>query len=502
MQAQPWVLAVGALLLVGVLASKTSARVGVPSLLLFLVVGMVAGSEGVGGIEFDDFGQAQSFGIVALGFILFSGGLDTRFHEIRPVIRRGVAVATVGVIVTAGLLGWAASVMLDLSVEEGLLLGAIIASTDAAAVFSILRSRGVTVDKELTATLELESGSNDPAAVFLTIAAIEFISGDTELGWVLVSFMLQMGIGLVAGYVLARIMVWGINRLRLDFDGLYPVLTFAFVLITLEGVTVIGGSGFLALYVAGVTMGHHVYLHKRSLIRFHDAVAWLMQIAMFVMLGLLVFPSDLPDVAVDGLLVAGVLMFVARPVAVFLTLLPFRVPVKQVGFISWVGLRGATPIILATFPVAAGVPNSDRLFNLVFFVVLASVLAQGTTIATVARRLGLTQAPSGQRNVSFDSVITGDDGTQLHEITVHPDSPAAGHQLVDLALPAGLLVVLVRRGAESFMPQGNTELLANDEVLVAADVEHQQRILDVFSVSAIPTDEPATESLPGEERPV
>ncbi len=479
MEPQPFVLAAALLLFAGVLASRSMARFGIPSLLLFLGVGMVAGSDGIGGIEFDDFRLARSFGIVALGFILFSGGLATRFSDIRPVLGRGVALASIGVIVTASLLGAIATLVLRLPIEEGLLLGAVIASTDAAAVFSILGSRGVSIRPRVGSTLELESGSNDPAAVFITIAAIEIITHDhTDIGWILASFVIQMSVGAILGYALARVAVWGVNRLHLDVDGMYPVLTFAFVLLALEGVTLVGGSGFLALYVAGVTMANRDFVHKRSLVRFHDAIAWLMQIAMFVLLGLLVFPSDLPGVALPAMLVAAVLMFVARPIAVLITLLPFRTPVREIGFISWVGLRGATPIILATFPVAAGVPGAERLFNVVFFVVLTSVLVQGTTIAAAARRLRLTDDdPNGPRRVSFDSVITGDEGPHLHELTVSPTSAAAGRQLVDLGLPRGALVVLVRRGPQSFMPQGSTVLNGHDELLIVAE-PHQQCDID------------------------
>jgi potassium/hydrogen antiporter len=476
MTAEPWVLAAGVLLLIGVLASRTSSRLGMPGLLIFLGIGMLAGSDGIGGIEFDDVDLARSFGIIALAFILFSGGLGTRFADIRPVLGPGIALATIGVVITASLLGWLASWILDLPLEEGLLLAAVIASTDAAAVFSILRSRGVRIGNRLGPLLELESGSNDPAAAFLTVSLIAYITGeDDSIVGFLGSFVAQMGIGTIAGYLLALGAVWVINRLRLDHDGLYPVLTFGFVLLTFEGVTAIGGSGFLATYVAGVTMAHRDYLHKRSLIRFHDAISWLMQIAMFVLLGLLVFPSRLPDIAGRALIVAALLILVARPLAVLVTLLPFRTPPREIAFISWVGLRGATPIILATFPVAAAVPDAARLFDVVFFVVLTSVLVQGTTIPAVARRLGLAEDPpaGGARPVSFDTVITGDEGPRLVEIAVEADAAAIGKQLVDLGLPQGVLVVLVHRGTESFMPQGGTVMAEGDVLLVAAESGHE-----------------------------
>ncbi len=483
METQPWLLAAAVLLIAGVVVSKTSSRFGVPSLLLFLGIGMLAGSDGIARIDFDDFDLARSFGTVALGYILFSGGLGTRFTDIRPIIGPAVALASIGVVITASLVALVASEILDLTLAEGFLLGAVIASTDAAAVFSVLRSRGISIPPRLGATLELESGSNDPAAVFLTVAAIDIVLGDHAGPLSMVGmFALQMTVGVLCGYLLARATVAAVNRLHLDFDGMYPVFTFALVLLILEGVNMIGGSGFLAVYAAGVTMASRDFVHKRSLIRFHDGVAWLMQIAMFVLLGLLVFPSRLPDVALQAMLVAAVLILFARPVAVFLTLVCFRFPRSQIAFVSWVGLRGATPIILATFPVAAGVPNGERLFHVVFFVVLTSILVQGTSIGAAARRLRLTDPDVVfERPVSFDTVITGDDGPSLHELSVRPGSDADTRQIIDLGLPTGILIVLVRRGEYSFMPEGTTTLQGGDDLLVAADREHAHRLASLFA---------------------
>lgn len=471
MDAEPLILFAALLLLGGVFLSKTSTRLGVPSLLLFLLLGMLAGSEGVLGIEFDDVELARSVGIIALAFILFSGGLSTRWRDIAPVMAPGVALASVGVLLSAVVLGWLASLILGLDLLEGMLLGGIIASTDAAAVFSILRSRGVQLSGRLRAMLELESGSNDPAAVFLTVGFIALLEADgtsvIDLG---VLFAVQMSVGIVAGVALAKAAVWVINRLRLEFDGLYPVATFAFVLATFELVTWTGGSGFLAAYVAGVTMANSEFLHKRSLIRFHDAIAWLMQIGMFVLLGLLVFPSQLLPVAWRSLAVAALLMFVARPLAALITLVPFRRPAREIGFVSWVGLRGAAPIILATFPVVADVPNAETIFNVVFFVVLTSVLVQGTTIPLVARRLGVDVDETDEPlPVSFDAVIAGDTAHNLHEVRVVEGARADGARVVELALPGEVLIVLLRRGDTTVMPQGGTVLQAGDELLVFAD---------------------------------
>ncbi len=470
LSASPLILLAALLLLAGVLLSKTSARLGVPSLLLFLVLGMVAGSEGLLGIEFEDFALAQRYGIIALAFILFSGGAGTAWRDVRKVLVPGVALATAGVLLSALVLGAVAAAILHLKLLEGMLLGSVIASTDAAAVFSILRSRGVAIVPRLRYLLELESGSNDPAAVFLTVGMIALIERTASgplalLGW----FAVQMGVGLAAGWLLARAAVVLINRLRLEYDGLYPVLTIAFVLLTYEGTALLGGSGFVAAYVAGMTIANADFLHKRSLLRFHDALAWLMQISMFVLMGLLVFPSHLVPVAGQALLVAAVLMFLARPLAVAITLVPFRMAARDVSFVSWVGLRGATPIILATFPVVAGVPGGETIFDVVFFVVLLSVLVQGTTIPAAARRLGLAVKPPAEHAHTFEAVVTGDEGHGLREIAIEPGAAAAGRSIVSLALPRGALIVLVYRAGEIVVPQGSTVLEAGDRALLLAE---------------------------------
>ncbi len=466
----PLILAAALLLIGGVLLSKTSSKFGVPGLLLFLGLGMLAGSEGVFDIEFNDFELASQFGIVALAFILFSGGLDTKFAQIRPVLAPGLTLASLGVLISALTLGGLASLILPIDLAEGMLLGAVIASTDAAAVFSILRSRGVPLPPKVRSLLELESGSNDPAAVFLTTGIITLITADNpSIPLLIGSFFVQMGLGLVLGYVAARGLVILINRLRLDFDGLYPVLTFGFVLLLYEGVTFVGGSGFLATYVAGVTLADREFLHRRSLERFHDSLAWLFQISMFVLLGLLVFPSDLPPVAGEAIVVALLLIFVARPLAVAVTLLPFRYPWREVAFVSWVGLRGATPIILATFPVTEGIAGANVVFDVVFFVVISSVLIQGTTIPLVAKRLKVTAEEAPTSRTTFDAAIAGLEGPELHTVRVLDNAPAAGETVVNMQLPQGVLIVLVRRDRESFMPQGGTTIYAGDELLVLAD---------------------------------
>ncbi|HKR62261.1 MAG TPA: potassium/proton antiporter [Thermoanaerobaculia bacterium] len=448
------------LLLASILASKAAARFGVPALLLFLGIGMLAGSDGPGGIWFDDVQLAQSIGVVALALILYSGGLDTPWHDVRPALASGLSLATFGVVVSAAIIGGAAYYFLDFPLPYGLLLGAIVSSTDAAAVFSVLRSRGVRLRGRLQPLIELESGSNDPMAVFLTLALIErILKPSAPLLGFFVELVLEMSIGAVAGIALGRLAVWTLNRIRLEIDGLYLVLSLAFVMIAYAATDLLHGNGFLAVYVAGVVMGNRRFIHRRAVMRFHDGLAWLMQIAMFLALGLLVFPSHLAPVAGLGLTVAIVATFIARPVAVFVALSASQFGWREKLFIAWTGLRGAVPIILATFAMTAKLPGGATIFNIVFFSVLVSVLLQGSTIPAVARWLRLSgDAPSDEGAMRRES--------DLLTIDLQRGAPAIGRQLVELALPSDTLVLLVYRGNEFFPTTGATTFVEGDRLMV------------------------------------
>jgi cell volume regulation protein A len=465
-------LATSVLLLVSVLASKASGRLGVPALLLFLLIGMLAGSEGPGGIEFDYPRLAQSLGVVALIFILFAGGLDTDWGTVRPVLWQGVALSTVGVGLTAISVAWFAVRVLEFSLHEGLLLGAIVSSTDAAAIFSVLRSSNVSLKSPLKPLLELESGSNDPMAVFLTVGFISVVMNkDASMIDLVPMFALQMPLGGLLGWLLGNAMVFAINRARLEFDGLYPVLSLSLVLLTYSLTTALGGNGFLAVYLAGLIMGKHRFVHKASLMRFHDGLAWLMQILMFLTLGLQVFPSRLIPIIGLGLLMSLFLMLVARPLSVFVTLAFSRMSWKEMTLISWGGLRGAVPIILGTFPILAGVPQADTIFHIVFFIVLTSVLLQGTSLPFVARRLGLDVPASSTPHFSLplessDSIRTG-----LTEVTISPSSKAVGKQIVELGLPKQVVIMMIARNNHAFIPTGRSLLQAQDKLLLFADKE-------------------------------
>jgi cell volume regulation protein A len=466
---------VALLLLAGVLAGKVSGRFGIPALLLFLVIGMLAGSDGPGGIAFDDADLTLQAGSVALAFILFSGGLDTRWQLVRPVLLPGISLVTVGTIVTAAVAGVAASVIFDFPLLVGLLVGVIVSPTDAAAVFSVLRARSIGLRRGLRPLLEFESASNDPMAVILTIGLIELIlTPEASPATMVLLFLREVTLGSVIGIVLAYGAIWLMNRLRLEYEGLYPVLTVAFVLLIFSAATAVEGSGFLAVYLAAVTMSRHRLIHKRSITRFHDGVGWLMQIAMFLLLGLLVFPSELPSVALPGLGLAMALMFLARPLAVVVALLPFHFTWKDRALVSWVGLRGAVPIVLATFPLAAGVESAGVIFHAVFFVVFLSVAVQGTTISLVANWLGL-----GKNTVESDrpELITGGDALRsLVDIPVPEGSWVNGKRIVELDLPPGAWVTLVTRHDHHLVPQGPTVLYAGDRLTVLASRAEAERI--------------------------
>lgn len=461
-----WILLIGtSLILLSIAASKISARLGVPVLLLFIVVGMLAGSDGPGGIYFDNPTLTQWLGVLALVLILFSGGLDTDWRSVRPVLGAGFSLATLGVALTAAVMAAFAVWVLGFSWLEGLLLGAIVSSTDAAAVFTILRARDTRLKGRLEPLIELESGSNDPMAVVLTLGLIQILSAPAFDGWaLLVFFIQQMALGAALGYGLGRGMAWLINRIRLDYQGLYPALTLGMAVFTYAFTSALGGNGFLAVYLAGLTLGNRDFVHRRSLRHFHDSLAWLMQVAMFLVLGLQVFPSRLWPVADSGLMLAAALMLVARPISVWLALLPFRMGWREKALVSWAGLRGAAPIILATFPYLAGLPQADLIFHVVFFVVLTSVLLQGTTIGAVARWLKLESNRTPPAELPYEKPHPISE--HLTRLTVTASSPARGWLLVDLNLPSGVLVVLIQRGNEYRVPSGSTVLHSGDSLLV------------------------------------
>jgi len=458
------------LLLLSVVASKVSDKFGIPALLLFLILGMLVGSEGPGGIYFDNPSLAKSLGIVALIVILFSGGLATAWEDIRPVLRAGVLLSIVGVFLTAVVVGWFAVYALNFSLLEGFLLGAIISSTDAAAVFSILKSKNIRLPGRLQSLLELESGSNDPMAVFLTLGAIRLITNSqAKIVDLLPAFVLEFAIGALTGYLFSRLMIFFINRLNLAYEGLYPVLMIALTFLCYSTTTALKGNGFLAVYLAGLLVGNANFVHKKSLLHFHEGLAWLMQIAMFLTLGLLVFPSRLIPVIGTGLLASLFLMFVARPLSVWVCLLPFRMPFNDKTMLAWVGLRGAVPIILATFPLIAHLPKAEMIFNIVFFIVLTSVLLQGTTIPFVSKLLKAYEPLRTKRTYPLELASTAELDANLEDVIIPYNSWVVGKALFRIRIPPGCLVVLISRDDRFLIPNGATILEEADVLLVLAN---------------------------------
>lgn len=452
------------LLLMSIVAGKTSGHFGVPTLILFLVVGVLAGSEGIGKIHFDDPTIAQVIGVIALNFILFSGGLDTDWKTIRSVAWRGISLSTIGVFITALMVGLFACYVLNFSLMEGLLLGAIVSSTDAAAVFSILRNKGLRLKGKVGALLEFESGSNDPMAYFLTISLTGIVASGHLDGWeLLLLFLKGFIIGGAIGYAMGKLSHWLINNIKLQTDGLYPVLVLGLAMFTYSATQFLGGNGFLAIYLCALVLGSSDFIHKRSLLKFYDGQAWLMQIILFLTLGLLVFPSQVIPVMGTGLLIAAFLMFIARPVGVFAGLFFSTASLRNKLFISWVGLRGAVPIVFATFPLIAGLDKAGMIFNLVFFISVTSVLLQGTTIPIVAKWLHVTAPPVSLAGITDLSTPLN---KEMEEIIIPETSSVVGKKIVSLNLPASIPILSIKRDGCYFQPTGSTRLMAGDVLLI------------------------------------
>jgi cell volume regulation protein A len=477
------------LFLFSIVASAGASRIGAPLLLVFLVLGMLAGEDGPGGIRFNDFRATYIVGSIALAVILFDGGLRTKAESFRAGLRPALVLATVGVVITAAVTGAFAAWVLHLEPTQGLLIGAIVGSTDAAAVFSLLHSHGMELKRRVAATLEIESGSNDPMAIFLTVALVELLARGGAPSWSLAwLFVQQMGLGVLLGLTGGRALAWLINRLPLA-PGLYPLLALAGGLFIFALTAILGGSGFLAIYVAGLVLGNQRVRSADNILRVHDGIAWLGQITMFLVLGLLVTPTELIKLAPVALAIALVLMLIARPLAVWLSLLPFRFPRGETLFISWVGLRGAVPIVLALFPLMAGLEEARLFFNIAFFVVLVSLIVQGWTVAPLARRLGLELPPIAEPVQRVDLELAGESGDELVAFRVSPGSTAAGSRLEALPLTKGARVIGVARAGVLRDPAQVQTVLPDDAVYVFTRGE------DVAALSHVFMPEPEVEAL-------
>ena len=458
------------LLLISIVVGKTSYKFGVPTLLLFLAIGILAGSEGIGGIRFDDPQAAQFIGIVSLNFILFSGGLDTNWKAVKPILKEGIALSTLGVLLTAVSLGTFVWLLTDFTIYESMLLGSIVSSTDAAAVFSILRSKSLALKTNLRPTLELESGSNDPMAYVLTLAFLTLvINQDQSILSIIPMFLQQMLVGGIGGFLFGKASKFIINKIKLDFEGLYPVLVIALMFITFSATDFLGGNGFLAIYICAVFLGNQDLIHKKTILKMYDGLAWLMQIVLFLTLGLLVFPKQVIPVMGIGLLISLFLIFVARPIGVFLSLIFFKMKLRRRFYISWVGLRGAVPIVFATYPLLAGIEKANMMFNIVFFISVTSVLFQGTTLSLVAKWLHVGLPETSKKLSATDMLLTENPKAEMQEFTISANCAAVDKQIVALGFPKNAIIAMIKRDGSYITPNGATQLQAQDHLIVLAD---------------------------------
>ncbi|MBQ7545062.1 MAG: potassium/proton antiporter [Synergistaceae bacterium] len=485
-------LVAGMLFFLSLVAGALSEKIKVPALILFLGIGMLAGVDGPGGLNFSDAVAANNVGTFALAFILFSGGFQTQWSDVKPIVTQGVVLSTLGVFLTAVAMAVPLAMLPQFDYKDAFLLGAIISSTDAAAVFSILRTQKVGVKGALKPLLEFESGSNDPMAVFLTLTAITWLkTPDVPVTELAVKFVVQMAAGGAMGFVMGKFACYAIQRLRVTNEALYPVWGISIVMATFGLTETVYGNGYLAVYVCGIVMGGGDFLYKYSLQRFHEGFAWLMQIIMFLVLGLLVTPREVFDVEVIsfGLLVSFCLMFIARPIAVFIGTIFSRFNWREKLFVSWTGLRGAVPIILATYPLTEGHPQAKYMFNLIFFVVLTSVMIQGKTLAGAAKLLRLDAAVREAKSWTLNFDITpssGDDVTR--EVDLLPDAAVIGTAVKDLRFPDGVTILLINRGDKYLIPKGWTVLEKDDTLLLFGD---RAKLTDIEAKLAVRAENPS-----------
>ncbi len=490
MQTETILLGFSILFLVSIAAGKISSRLGTPALLLFLLIGMLCGSDGLG-IHFDDIQTAQTIGTVSLCIILFSGGLSTRINEIKPVMAQGVILATVGVLLTSATTGLIVYYLFGslfkstaMGLVTALLLSSTMSSTDSASVFSILRSKGLHLKNNLRPMLELESGSNDPMAYVLVITFIEIIKMDAapNYGSAILMLVIQLIVGAAAGFLLGKLALIVINKIDIDNTSLYPILVFTFSTLIFSITYFIQGNGYLAVYIGGLVIGNSSFAHKRSSLNFMEGLTWLCQLLMFLTLGLLVNPHELLPIIVPGLVISAVMIFITRPISVFISLLPFakKMSVRENIFISWCGLRGAVPIIFAILPLAEDVPEARTIFNIVFFCTLVSLLLQGTTLPIMAKWLHLDDRKKTDAKAleDFDVDFSDDIKSVTSEITLTEESLQKGNLLMNLSMPEKTLVVMVKRDNKYFVPTGKTVLKPGDKLLIITD--NQEALMQTY----------------------
>lgn len=458
---------IAALLLLCVASSKLLYRFGVPTLLIFLVLGMLFGSDGLGLIDFGDFALASEICSTVLIFIMFYGGFGTSWKAAKPVAAPAIAMSSIGTVITAVITGVLCHFVLKVSILEGLLIGSVLGSTDAASVFSILRSRRLNLKGGLASLLEIESGSNDPFAYMMTITILTLMQSTGGPGAIAVTLVKQLAFGLGVGAVIGILVSYGMRRFEVEVDGLYSILVIAIAILSYTLAEVIGGNGYLSVYIAGILLGNGKMLHKRNLVHFFDGISWLVQIILFFVIGLLSFPSRFGNILIPGVLVFLFLLLIARPIATALVLTPFRIPLRHQIFVSWVGLRGAASIVFAIFAVSAGVPLRYDIFHIVFIVALLSVALQGGFLPLLARKLQLVDDDSQVLKTFTD--YEEEFGGQLLEYHITAESIWLGKSIMEADIPEEILVVMIRRGVDTIVPKGSTVLQENDTLVLSSN---------------------------------
>ncbi|MDO4569092.1 MAG: potassium/proton antiporter [Planctomycetia bacterium] len=477
-------------LFLGIFASKISSLIKIPTLLMFLIIGMIAGSEGLGGYAYEDYSSACQIGTLALAFILFSGGYDTSWSSVKKVLVPGTILSTLGVFLTALFIGIFTSWYMGWDIRYGLLLGSVVSSTDAATVFAIFRSKSVALKGNLRPLLEYESGSNDPMATFLTVFMISMIlhPGDASYLQIVPAFCQRIGVGVLAGvfvgFCVARLM----NDVKLEYDGLYYVIGIGTVFLAFSSSEACGGNGFMAVYVCGLVMGNSRFIYKHGLGRFHDGIAWLMQVTLFLALGLLVTPSHFKEIVVPGLAIAAFIMFVARPLSVYLGLIKSSFNFREQTLVAWGGIRGAAPIVLAIFPCLAFREDPEKLdmaisiFHLVFFIVLSSMLIQGKTLMPLARLMRLDEVARAKPRAPLEFEETGRSKSRMYEFEISEGSPIIGLAIRNLNLPENVLVYLIRRDGLFIVPRGGTEIMQDDELMMMMEPESLAQVENLLTI--------------------
>lgn len=454
------------IILICITSSKALYKFGVPTLLIFIVLGMLFGADGLVGFDYNNFELTKNVCTLALIFIMFFGGFGTNWNMAKPVAIPSILMATLGVGITAGLTGVFCHLILKTTLLEGLLIGSVVASTDAASVFSVLRSRKLNLKGSIASLLEVESGSNDPFAYMLTIIVLSLMSNQGTSG-ILPMLLSQVGVAIISAAILSKVTIYLLRNINFEIDGFYPILVTAIALLSYGLSELLGGNGYLSVYITGIVIGNSKIPHKKSLFEFFDSISWLMQIALFFLLGLLSYPSRMPNVIVEGILVSIFMIFIARPLATFSILSWFKIPFKQQIFISWVGLRGAASIVFAIFAITYGVPIYSDIYHIIFFIALFSVAIQGTLIPKVASKLDLIDDESSVFKTFND--YKEDKSTKLIEISVTDDNKLANKTIMDSNISEDILIVMIKRKGDVFVPNGSTKILPGDILVVTGN---------------------------------